>query len=127
MLNNTTNTQVKQQTLKNGNPINRERQFGQPNGNKQGKGFWKKENTPRFKLEQMLMMDENEIVGIINDKTRSLFERKVTKSLFNEESFKGLELMINQVYGPPKQKIDLDYDNDEHYNISFVVKDFRKE
>ena len=32
----------------------KERQFGQPNGNKRHSGAWKKEDTARYKLEQMM-------------------------------------------------------------------------
>lgn len=78
-------------------------QFGQPNGNPQGRGFWKKEDTPRFKLEQMLKLGKNELEAIVNDDDAPLFERRLARSLLTENDFKTTEAMINQVYGAPKQ------------------------
>lgn len=91
--------------LKNGNPINVAAQFGQPNGNPQGRGFWKKEDTARYKLEQMLKLSAEEVQAIANDKDAPLFERRLAKSLLKENEFKTTEAMINQVYGYPKQEV----------------------
>lgn len=82
-----------------------DRQFGKPNGNKQGRGFWKKEDTARYKLEQMLKLDEAELVKIANDKSQPLFERRLARSLLRENEWKTTERMINQVYGYPKQEV----------------------
>ena len=78
-------------------------QFGQPNGNQQGRGFWKKEDTPRYKLEQMLKLDKTELESILNDDEAPLFERRLARSLLTENDFKTTEAMINQIYGAPKQ------------------------
>ena len=95
-----------EKTLKNGNPINKSTQFGQPNGNPQGHGFWKKEDTGRYKLEQMLKLTEDELVAIANDKNAPLFERRIAKSLIKENEFSTTEKMLNQVYGYPKQEVE---------------------
>lgn len=103
---NTTTKQEKVKTLKNGNPINTKTQFGQPGGNPRHNGAWKKEDTARYKLEQMLKLPEEEIVKIANDKEAPLFERRLARSLLKENNFKTTEAMMNQVYGQPKQKIE---------------------
>lgn len=82
------------------------RQFGQPEGNPQGRGFWKKEDTARYKLEQMIKLPEEEIARIANDKSAPLFERRLARSLLKENEWKTTESMINQVYGLPKQEIE---------------------
>lgn len=89
----------------------KERQFGQPNGNKRGSGAWKKEDTARYKLEQMLKLDQEEILAIANDKDAPLFERRIARSLLKENSWKTTESIINQVYGTPKQTIDHEVKN----------------
>ena len=100
----TTTKQVKKQaTLKNGNPINVAAQFGQPNGNPRHNGAWRKEDTPRYKLEQMLKLSESELREVLDDKDAPLFERRLAKSILTENEFKTSEAMINQVYGQPKQ------------------------
>lgn len=78
-------------------------QFGQPNGNPRHNGAWKKEDTPRYKLEQMLKLGKNELEAIVNDDDAPLFERRLARSLLTENDFKTTEAMINQVYGAPKQ------------------------
>lgn len=81
----------------------KERQFGQPNGNPRHNGAWKKEDTPRFKLEQMLKLDKAELEAILNDDGAPLFERRLARSLLTENDFRTTEAMINQIYGAPKQ------------------------
>ena len=101
-----TTKQVKSQgKLKNGNPINVSAQFGQPNGNPRHNGAWKKEDTPRYKLEQMMKMTEKELRAIADDESASYFERKIARCI-NKGDWKVVESMINQVYGQPKQSIE---------------------
>lgn len=92
-------------TLKNGNPINVSAQFGQPNGNPRHSGAWKKEDTARYKLEQMLKLSEKELKIIAKDNDAPLFERKLAVCIANGQ-WKEIEGMMNQVYGQPKQKIE---------------------
>lgn len=106
MTNNTTTKQVKSQgKLKNGNPINVSAQFGQPNGNPRHNGAWKKEDTARYKLEQMLKLSEEELKNIATDKEAPLFERKLATCIAKGQ-WKEIEGMMNQVYGAPKQQIE---------------------
>lgn len=98
----TTTKQVK--TLKNGNPINKAAQFGQPNGNPRHNGAWKKEDTPRYKLEQMMKLTDSELGEIYTDKDAPLFERRLANAIKHGD-WKIIESMINQVYGFPKQEI----------------------
>ena len=81
--------------------------FGQPNGNKQNPGGWKKTDTARYKLEQMLKLTEDEVFAVFKDKSAPLFERKVAKSLISGE-WKQLKDMMNQVYGMPKISSETD-------------------
>lgn len=78
------------------------RQFGQPEGNKQGRGFWKKEATARFKLEKMMTLSEAEINAIRDDVDASYFERKLATCI-SKGDWAELQGMMNQVYGMPKQ------------------------
>lgn len=82
-----------------------ERQFGKPNGNPRNPGGWKKEDTARYKLEQMLKLSENELRMVALDKEAPLFERKLANCIA-KGNWKEIEGMMNQVYGQPKQKIE---------------------
>lgn len=82
-----------------------ERQFGQPNGNKGGRGFWKKEDTARFKLEQMLKLTEAQLREIADNPDAPLFEKKLAVSI-KKGDWKTIESMMNQVYGFPKQPVE---------------------
>lgn len=83
----------------------KERQFGQPNGNPRHNGAWKKEDTARWKLEQMLKLSEEELKALANDKEAPLFERKLAVCIA-KGNWKEIEGMMNQVYGQPKQQIE---------------------
>lgn len=99
-------TPIKQGEYKVGNkkpPI--ERQFGQPNGNPRHSGAWKKEDTARYKLEQMLKLSEPELKELASDRDAPLFERKLATCIA-KGNWKELEGMMTQVYGQPKQRIE---------------------
>jgi len=68
-------------------------------------GVWKKEDTPRYKLELMMNMSEAELRKVAEDKEAPLFERKLA-TLIRKGEWKEVEGMINQVYGRPLEKID---------------------
>jgi len=78
-----------------------ERQFGKPNGNPRHNGAWKKEDTARYKLEQMLKLSEDELRTLAGDKEAPLFERKLATCIAKGQ-WKEIEGMMNQVYGAPK-------------------------
>lgn len=82
----------------------KERQFGQPNGNPRHNGAWKKEDTARYKLEKMMQMTEEELIQVAQDTNAPYFERRIARCI-NTADWKGLESMINQVYGYPKQAV----------------------
>lgn len=69
-------------------------------------GSWKKEDTPRYKLEQMMKMSFEELEKVANDKEAPLFERKMAKCLA-DGVWKEIKEMIAEVYGTPKQSMDL--------------------
>lgn len=81
-------------------------QFGQPNGNPRHNGSWDKESTPRFKLEQMMKLEEDELKAVAADKKAPFFERKLAIAI-NKGNWKEIESMINQVYGQPKVHADI--------------------
>lgn len=68
-------------------------------------GAWKKEDTPRFKLEQMMKLSEEELKSVANDKAAPFFERKLATAIKNAD-WKVIKEMTDQVYGQPKQTID---------------------
>ena len=79
----------------------KERQFGQPNGNPRNPGGWKKEDTARYKLEQMLKMSGEELKDIGADKTRPFFERRLAEAI-STGNWSVIKDIINQVYGMPR-------------------------
>lgn len=83
----------------------KERQFGQPNGNPRHNGSWKKEETARYKLEQLGKLTEEELKIIVADKSMPMLERRIARALLNENSWKVTSDMFNQVYGYPKQEV----------------------
>lgn len=82
-----------------------ERQFGKPNGNPRGHGFWKKENTARYKLEKMMLLTETELRNVAEDVNAPYFERKLAVCIAKGQ-WDTIRDMINQVYGAPKQPVE---------------------
>lgn len=68
-------------------------------------GAWKKEDTPRYKLEKMMVLPRTELLKVIGDEKAPYFERKIAKCLIKGD-WKTVESMINQVYGQPKQSVE---------------------
>lgn len=73
-------------------------------------GAWKKEDTLRYKWEQMLKLDATELQSIIGDPKASRVEQMTAEVLLDErmkpyEKLASLAQLANQVYGMPKQDI----------------------
>ena len=88
----------------------KERQFGQPNGNPRGHGFFKVEDTPRAKLEKIITLTDEELEKIIANKASSTFEKTLASTLLDNtlksaEKWKIAREMIDEVYGYPKQSV----------------------
>ena len=77
------------------------RQFGQPEGNPGNPGGWKKEDTARYKLEQMLKLSSEELQKIEADQDRPFFERKLAEAI-STGNWAVIKDVINQVYGSPR-------------------------
>ena len=65
-------------------------------------GAWKKEDTARYKLEQMLKLTADELKKLATDNEAPLFERKLAQCIA-KGNWKEIEGIMNQVYGQPKQ------------------------
>lgn len=81
------------------------RQFGQPQGNKTRSGLWDITSTARYKLEQMMKLSLAEINDLADDVDAPLFERKLANAIIDGD-WKIIEGMTNQVYGYPKQSVE---------------------
>jgi len=69
-------------------------------------GGWKKENTARYKLELLIQMSDHELATLIDDPTTPRFDKNMAIAVQKGE-WREIDSMINQVYGKPKESIDL--------------------
>ena len=69
-------------------------------------GAWKKEDTPRYKLEQMMKLSEPDLRKVAEDKDAPLFERKLAIAI-RKGQWREIKEMIQEVYGKPKESVDL--------------------
>lgn len=87
-------------------------------------GSWHKENTPRYWLETMMVMDEDELQDIWNDTKNSLFKRKIAKCIKDGE-WKEIKEMIQEVYGKmPEMKITVEADEETKEEASKIIRGF---
>lgn len=82
-----------------------ETRFGGERANPRGHGFFKKEDTPRYKIERLLPMSDKELEEVAHDKNASRFEQVIALAIHKGDIKTVLEL-VNQVYGTPKQQVE---------------------
>ena len=69
-------------------------------------GSWVKSDTPRYKLEQMMKLSEDELNEIASDKGLPLFENKLAIAII-EGNWNVIKEMTQEVYGKPKEIVDV--------------------
>ena len=87
-----------------------ERQFGKPNGNPRHNGAWKKEDTLRYKWEQILKMTDDELRAVLADQKVGRVEKMTAEVLLDStmkptDKIAVLDRLATQVYGFPKQEV----------------------
>lgn len=87
-------------------------------------GSWHKENTPRYWLEEMMKMKDEELEEIINDEESSKFKRKMASCIQYGE-WKELKEMIQEVYGKmPEMQITVEADDETKEEASKIIRGF---
>ncbi len=87
-------------------------QFGQPEGNPRHNGAWKKEDTLRFKLQQVAKMTYAELLDLTADPQAGEFEKNAARTILEmakmdaEKRWRVLEGLTNQDSGFPKQQVE---------------------
>lgn len=113
----------------------RERQFGQPNGNPRHNGSWHKEDTPRYKLECMMKMSDDELSSIRMDDSKQSFERAYANIILLMRSAtdideatkaaKAMNDMIHEVYGKmPEMQISVQADEETEDSANKFIRGF---
>lgn len=88
------------------------RQFGQPGGNPRHNGAWKKEDTLRYKLQQVAKMSMSKLSEITQDPSTGEFERQIAQTILElgkldpSKRWQVLEGLTNQDSGYPKQQVE---------------------
>lgn len=83
-------------------------------------GHWKKEDTPRFKLEKMMSLTEEELEVIVKDKNASYFERTIAFAM-SQKDWKTIREMMHEVYGTPKQSVDVTSGGDKIQTVVRII------
>lgn len=69
-------------------------------------GAWKKEDTPRYKLEQMMKLSADDLLKVAKDTKAPLFEQKLAIAI-KKGQWREIREMIQEVYGKPKESVDV--------------------
>ena len=87
-------------------------------------GSWHKENTPRYWLETMMEMSENELQDIYNNESQPFFKRKIARCIKDGE-WKEIKEMIQEVYGKmPEMQITVEADDETKEEASKIIRGF---
>lgn len=87
-------------------------------------GSWHKEDTPRYWLETMIKMSEEELTAIWNNTANPLFKRKIAKCI-KDGDWKELKEMIQEVYGKmPEMQITVEADDETKEEANKIIRGF---
>lgn len=100
-----------------------------------GRGSWHKEDTPRYKMERIINMTDDEVENVITDPSYNSFEHSFANILHlartattieeAERVMKILEKMVDQVYGKmPTMEIKVEADDDTAEEASKFIRGF---
>lgn len=90
----------------------KKRRFGEAESNPRHNGSWKKEDTLRFKLQQIAKMTEEELRSLLEAQDAGLYEKQLAKTLLSlgevdpNKRWQILDGLINQDGGYPKQQVE---------------------
>lgn len=98
-------------------------------------GSWHKEDTPRYKIECLMKMSDDELDRVVKDKDRQSFERSYANIILLMRSAtdieeaakasKALNEMIHEVYGKmPEMQITVEADDDTKEEASKIIRGF---
>jgi hypothetical protein len=85
------------------------------------KGGWKRSETARYKLEQMMQLTESELTDIVENPVSPVFEQKLAKAII-DGAWTTIKEMMDQVYGR-KTDVDMNMKTDDGIPIikGFVI------
>ena len=87
-------------------------------------GSWHKENTPRYWLETMMEMSENELQKIYDNESQPFFKRKLAKCIKDGE-WKEIREMVQEVYGKmPEMQITMEADDETKDEATKIIRGF---
>lgn len=87
-------------------------------------GSWHKENTPRYWLEEMMKMKDEELEKIIHDEESPKFKKKMAHCI-QYGDWKELKEMIQEVYGKmPETVISLEPDEETKEEANKIIRGF---
>ena len=84
-------------------------------------GSWKRDETARYKLEQMMQLTESELTDIVSNPASPVFEQKLAKAMM-DGTWTTIKEMMDQVYGR-KSDVDMSMKMDDGVPIirGFVI------
>lgn len=85
------------------------------------KGGWKRSETARYKLEQIMQLTESELTDIVENPASPVFEQKLAKAII-DGTWTTIKEMMDQVYGR-KTDVDMNMKTDDGIPIikGFVI------
>lgn len=86
------------------------------NPERRSNGNWKREDTARYKLEQMMQLTDSELQAIVDNPKSPTFEKHLAEAILTSQ-WQQLDQMMNQVYG---RKSDVDMHVDDKDGVPLI-------
>jgi hypothetical protein len=86
--------------------------FGLPGANKRSDGLWDRKKNARYKLEKIIQLTEAELQELKDNPEAAAFDKRLAEAILKAK-WSELDGMLTQVYGKPKEQVDLRLDAGE--------------
>lgn len=91
-----------------------DKQFGKESGNPRHNGSWRKEDTTRFKLQQIAKMSKEQLQAVVDDQSGvfGMYEQEIARTILQlpnldaQKRWAVIEGLTNQDCGYPKQQVE---------------------
>lgn len=102
--------------------------YGGERENTRGNGLWDRKKNARYKLEKIIQLTEAELEQLQNNSEAAAFDKRLAEAILKAK-WSDLDGILTQVYGKPKEHVDLHVGTDSEATIitGFIIPKLPKQ